>query len=118
MAALLKAKGAGTTVKKKIPITKRSDVEVKSMLNYLKMIQPTIQAGSKKYSGVKVSQYLAKQYKSKKTKENITSAEKFLDKVATKTTTGQTFYVIERDGSKTLLKTWLKDYLRKLRVKR
>ena len=88
--------------------------EISALLKSLTSSGCTAEVGGRKQSIFALHSRVYGRYKLKK--NTLTSAEDFIDQVATATMLGKTYYLVDKSGERVQLRTWLTDRLEAIRA--
>jgi len=90
-----------------------AEVEIRSLLNSLLVSGQSVEVGGESRSVARLYAELYAKYKLKK--RALSSAEDFIDEVGTQTMSEETYYLVDEDGTRVHLSTWLGDRLGEIR---
>ena len=91
----------------------KSEAEIYYLLSCIGNSDLKIEYSGKEHSALRMRIQLSEKYKTYK--HTLVTTEDFISRVATKTIAGNTYYIVQKDGTKTELASWLTDLLKKYR---
>ena len=89
--------------------------EINALLKSLILCGLRVEVGGRTQSVLILYGWIYGEYKIKQ--NTLTSAEDFIDQVGTKSILGKTYYLVDQEGNRVQLSTWLMNRLRGIRAK-